>query len=77
MTDRDYLSIGEVLALLLEEFPDVTISKIRFWRVKVSSNQSAHLLDIGSSQTQKLNVCVLSCVNKRLITFLCVSLRTN
>lgn len=29
-TDTDYLSIGEVLALLLEEFPDVTISKIRF-----------------------------------------------
>src|SRR4051794_15523205 len=25
-----YLSIGEVLGLLLEEFPDVTISKIRF-----------------------------------------------
>lgn len=25
-----YLSIGEVLALVLEEFPDVTISKIRF-----------------------------------------------
>jgi len=30
MTERDYHSIGEVLALLLEEFPDVTISKIRF-----------------------------------------------
>ena len=30
MTGRDYLSIGEVLAMLLEEFPDVTISKIRF-----------------------------------------------
>ncbi len=30
VTDRPYLSIGEVLALLLEEFPDVTISKIRF-----------------------------------------------
>ena len=30
MTDRPYLSIGEVLGLLLEEFPDVTISKIRF-----------------------------------------------
>lgn len=30
MADRDYLSIGEVLAQLLEEFPDVTISKIRF-----------------------------------------------
>lgn len=30
MSDRDYLSIGEVLAELLEEFPDVTISKIRF-----------------------------------------------
>jgi len=28
--DRAYLSIGEVLALLKEEFPDVTISKIRF-----------------------------------------------
>ena len=28
--ERDYLSIGEVLAKLLEEFPDVTISKIRF-----------------------------------------------
>jgi DNA-binding transcriptional MerR regulator len=25
-----YLSIGEVLSLLLEEFPDITISKIRF-----------------------------------------------
>ncbi|MFZ9444756.1 MAG: MerR family transcriptional regulator [Ilumatobacteraceae bacterium] len=30
MSGRDYLSIGEVLAQLLEEFPDVTISKIRF-----------------------------------------------
>jgi DNA-binding transcriptional MerR regulator len=29
-TNRPYLSIGEVLGLLLEEFPDVTISKIRF-----------------------------------------------
>jgi DNA-binding transcriptional MerR regulator len=28
--DTTYLSIGEVLGLLLEEFPDVTISKIRF-----------------------------------------------
>ncbi|MET0150801.1 MAG: MerR family transcriptional regulator, partial [Acidimicrobiales bacterium] len=26
----DHHSIGEVLALLQEEFPDVTISKIRF-----------------------------------------------
>lgn len=30
MPEHHYLSIGEVLALLLEEFPDVTISKIRF-----------------------------------------------
>lgn len=30
MTDRSHLSIGEVLSLLREEFPDVTISKIRF-----------------------------------------------
>ncbi|HKY67290.1 MAG TPA: MerR family transcriptional regulator [Acidimicrobiales bacterium] len=29
-TDRSHLSIGEVLSLLREEFPDVTISKIRF-----------------------------------------------
>ena len=29
-TSGSHLSIGEVLALLLEEFPDVTISKIRF-----------------------------------------------
>ena len=28
--DADYLSIGEVLGLLVEEFPEVTISKIRF-----------------------------------------------
>ena len=28
--ERAYLSIGEVLALLKEEFPDITISKIRF-----------------------------------------------
>src|SRR5207253_4009572 len=30
MTERSYLSIGEVLEQLKEEFPDVTISKIRF-----------------------------------------------
>ena len=30
MSDGSHLSIGEVLALLLEEFPDITISKIRF-----------------------------------------------
>ncbi len=30
MTGRAYLSIGDVLSLLREEFPDVTISKIRF-----------------------------------------------
>ena len=28
--ENQYLSIGEVLGLLLEDFPDVTISKIRF-----------------------------------------------
>src|SRR5687768_3472331 len=30
MSDHDHLSIGEVLGLLQDEFPDVTISKIRF-----------------------------------------------
>jgi DNA-binding transcriptional MerR regulator len=30
VTDRSYLSIGDVLALLRGEFPDITISKIRF-----------------------------------------------
>lgn len=30
MSTKTYFSIGEVLGLLLEEFPDVTISKIRF-----------------------------------------------
>jgi DNA-binding transcriptional MerR regulator len=30
VSDRGYLSIGEVLSLLQDEFPDVTISKIRF-----------------------------------------------
>lgn len=30
MGDQSHLSIGEVLSLLQEEFPDVTISKIRF-----------------------------------------------
>ena len=30
MSDHAYLSIGEVLQLLHDEFPDVTISKIRF-----------------------------------------------
>jgi DNA-binding transcriptional MerR regulator len=29
-TERSHLSIGEVLSLLQDEFPDVTISKIRF-----------------------------------------------
>lgn len=30
VNERPYLSIGEVLGLLLDEFPEVTISKIRF-----------------------------------------------
>ena len=30
MADRSHLSIGEVLSLLQADFPDVTISKIRF-----------------------------------------------
>jgi DNA-binding transcriptional MerR regulator len=30
VTERSYLSIGDVLGLLREEFPDITISKIRF-----------------------------------------------
>jgi DNA-binding transcriptional MerR regulator len=30
MSEREHLSIGEVLNLLQEEFPDVTVSKIRF-----------------------------------------------
>jgi DNA-binding transcriptional MerR regulator len=30
LVERAYLSIGDVLSLLREEFPDVTISKIRF-----------------------------------------------
>src|SRR5438128_7065453 len=30
VAERAHLSIGEVLSLLQEEFPDVTISKIRF-----------------------------------------------
>jgi DNA-binding transcriptional MerR regulator len=30
VSDRPYLSIGDVLTLLRQEFPDVTISKIRF-----------------------------------------------
>ncbi len=30
MSDRGHLSIGEVLSLLQADFPDVTISKIRF-----------------------------------------------
>ena len=30
MAGRSHLSIGEVLSLLQDEFPDVTISKIRF-----------------------------------------------
>ncbi|MGV3759772.1 MAG: MerR family transcriptional regulator, partial [Actinomycetota bacterium] len=30
MADRAHLSIGEVLSLLQDDFPDVTISKIRF-----------------------------------------------
>ena len=30
MTARKPLTIGEVINLLIEEFPDVTVSKIRF-----------------------------------------------
>lgn len=34
MPDRSFLSIGDVLGLLRDEFPDVTISKIRFLESK-------------------------------------------
>src|SRR3981081_3648902 len=30
MSTRSYMSIGDVLTLLRQEFPDITISKIRF-----------------------------------------------
>src|SRR5207342_2742770 len=30
LSERPHLSIGEVLSLLQDEFPDITISKIRF-----------------------------------------------
>ena len=30
VSDRSHLSIGEVLTLLQDDFPDITISKIRF-----------------------------------------------
>ncbi|CAM5499132.1 hypothetical protein SCALM49S_02606 [Streptomyces californicus] len=43
------MSIGTVLIQLREEFPEVTISKIRFLVPRGSSSRSAPLPDTGSS----------------------------
>ena len=51
MQERPYLSIGEVLGLLLEEFPDVTISKIRFLESQGLIDPSAPPSATASSTT--------------------------
>ena len=44
---RDYLSIGEVLEAVRGEFPDVSISKIRFLETEGLLDPRAHLLGLS------------------------------
>ena len=57
-TDTGFLSIGEVLGLLLEEFPDVTISKIRFLESQgLIDRRSAPRRATASSTTTTSSCC--------------------
>jgi len=51
---RAYLSIGEVLGKLRGEFPDVTISKIRFLESEGLMSPSEPPLDIVNSHITML-----------------------
>ena len=53
MPDSQYLSIGEVLGLLLEDFPDVTISKIRFLESQGLIEPGGTDLDVGAYGTDR------------------------
>ena len=57
MQERPYLSIGEVLGLLLEEFPDVTISKIRFLESQGLIDPERTPVAIASSTTTTSICC--------------------
>ena len=61
MSDRErrsYLSIGDVLTLLRQEFPDVTISKIRFLESQGLVNPGAHARRVTANSTSTTwNAC--------------------
>ena len=51
---RAYLSIGEVLAKLRPEFPDVTISKIRFLEAEGLVEPAAHLVGLPQVRPRRV-----------------------
>ena len=58
--DTPYLSIGEVLGLLLDEFPDITISKIRFLESQGLIDAGAH--PVGIPQVLRADVELLKVI---------------
>jgi len=61
---RAHLSIGEVLSLLHEEFPDVTISKIRFLESQGLVDPERTPSGTGSFTSPTSSVCAGSCASK-------------
>ena len=61
---RSHLSIGEVLSLLQEEFPDVTISKIRFLESQGLVDPERTPRGTGSSTKRTSSGCAGSCASK-------------
>ena len=72
-----YLSIGEVLGLLLEEFPDVTISKIRFLESQGLISPGAHAVGLSQVLRRRRRAAArASCASSARTTCRCVSSRT-
>ncbi len=63
MSSRTYLSIGDVLTLLREEFPDVTISKIRFLESQGLVNPERSPSGYRNSSTTTWNGCAGCCAS--------------
>ena len=63
LSARSYLSIGDVLTLLRQEFPDVTISKIRFLESQGLVNPERTPRVTASSTSTTSSACVGSSAN--------------
>ena len=63
VTTRTYLSIGDVLSLLRQEFPDITISKIRFLESQGLVNPGVRRRATASSTSTTSSACAGCCAS--------------